>query len=225
MLNYIWFALLALGIGTALTLDIIDLSTNKYKSGESLNVICQLDEKVIDEKKSFNSTLHITSKTFNDFYKSSIQNDIEQKVKLTKTENQNTFLLYFTIGNDTSEIWKTIAKSSGKEDDITGRLVLRNKIDSIHYSASMYLEKASFIKMKEVTNATIEYASTAVKIALGLIGIMALWLGIMKIAEESGIINIIAKAVRPFTKFLFPDVPQNHPAIASMIMNISANML
>ncbi|MEJ5350924.1 MAG: nucleoside recognition domain-containing protein [Melioribacteraceae bacterium] len=225
MLNYIWFALLALGIGTALALDIIDLSTNKYKNGEQLNVICQFDEKFVDERKSFNSTLHITSKTFNDFYKSSIQNDIEQKVKLTKTEHQNTFLLYLTIGNDSPEIWKTIAKSSGKEDDVTGKLVLQNKIDSAHYSASVYLEKVSFVKMKEVTNAVIEYASTAVKIALGLIGIMALWLGIMKIAEESGIINIIAKVVRPLTKFLFPDVPQNHPAIASMIMNISANML
>lgn len=225
MLNYIWFVILALGIGTALTLDIIDISTNKYNNGQPLNVICQFDDKNYEEKNSFNSTLHISSKVFNDFYRTTIKNDINQNIKLTKTENPNTFLIYFTLEKDSPEIWNTIAKSSGKDDDITGKLILKDKIDSLHYSAAMYLEKVSFVKMKEVTNASIEYASTAVKIALGLIGIMALWLGIMKIAEESGIINIIANAVRPLTKFLFPDVPQNHPAIASMIMNISANML
>jgi spore maturation protein SpmA len=65
----------------------------------------------------------------------------------------------------------------------------------------------------------------AVEIALGLIGIMAMWLGIMKIAEEAGIIRYIAVALRPVTRFLFPDVPHDHPAIGSMIMNISATFL
>ena len=79
--------------------------------------------------------------------------------------------------------------------------------------------------MKEVTNSAIDYAGKAVNIAIGLIGIMALWLGIMKIAEQAGLISIIAKSVKPITKFLFPDVPHDHPAMGSMIMNISANML
>jgi spore maturation protein A len=77
----------------------------------------------------------------------------------------------------------------------------------------------------KVTNAAIESASTAVKLAIGLIGVMALWLGLMKVAEEAGIIKIIARIVRPLTKLLFPGIPKDHPAIGSMIMNISANML
>lgn len=76
-----------------------------------------------------------------------------------------------------------------------------------------------------VTTAAIESAGTAVKLAIGLIGVMALWLGIMKVAEEAGIIKIIARIVRPITKRLFPSIPKDHPAIGSMIMNISANML
>ncbi|MBK9098882.1 MAG: nucleoside recognition protein [bacterium] len=79
--------------------------------------------------------------------------------------------------------------------------------------------------MKEVTNSVISYAGTAVTIALGLIGIMALWLGIMKIAEEAGLIKIIAGSLKPITKRLFPEIPLDHPAMSSMIMNISANML
>ena len=76
-----------------------------------------------------------------------------------------------------------------------------------------------------VTQAAIDIAKTAVEIAIGLIGIMALWLGTMKIAEESGLIRIIARAIRPITIRLFPDVPEDHPAIGSIILNMAANLL
>jgi len=77
----------------------------------------------------------------------------------------------------------------------------------------------------KITNAVIESAGVAVKLAIGLIGVMALWLGLMKVAEEAGIIKIIARIVRPITRRLFPGIPKDHPAIGAMIMNISANML
>ena len=77
----------------------------------------------------------------------------------------------------------------------------------------------------EVTEAAINIAKAAVEIAIGLIGIMALWLGTMKIAEESGLIRIIARALRPITIRLFPDVPEDHPAIGSIVLNMAANIL
>jgi spore maturation protein A len=80
-------------------------------------------------------------------------------------------------------------------------------------------------KIDDVTDAAIDMAEVSVNIAIGLIGIMALWLGIMKIAEESGLIRIIAKGLRPLTIRLFPDVPEDHPAIGSIVLNMSANML
>ena len=76
-----------------------------------------------------------------------------------------------------------------------------------------------------VTEAAINMAKTAVEIAIGLIGIMALWLGTMKIAEDSGLIQIIAKALQPITIRLFPDVPKDHPAIGSIVLNMAANIL
>ena len=80
-------------------------------------------------------------------------------------------------------------------------------------------------KIDDVTAAAIDMAEVSVNIAIGLIGIMALWLGIMKIAEESGLIRIIARGLRPITIRLFPDVPEDHPAIGSIVLNMSANML
>ena len=80
-------------------------------------------------------------------------------------------------------------------------------------------------RIDEVTEAAISMSKTSVDIAIGLIGIMALWLGIMKIAEDSGLIQLIAKALRPITIRLFPEVPSDHPAIGSIVLNMAANML
>ncbi|MBU5255964.1 nucleoside recognition domain-containing protein [Tissierella praeacuta] len=79
--------------------------------------------------------------------------------------------------------------------------------------------------IEAVTNAAIDSARTGVDLALGLIGIMTLWLGLMKIAEDSGLVEKLAKALKPLMVWLFPDVPADHPAMGAMIMNIAANML
>lgn len=80
-------------------------------------------------------------------------------------------------------------------------------------------------RLKEVTGGALDGAKTAVTIALGLIGIMALWLGLMRLAERAGVVQRIARTLRPLMQRLFPDVPSNHPAMGSMVMNMAANML
>jgi len=80
-------------------------------------------------------------------------------------------------------------------------------------------------KLPEVTKAAFNMAEVSVKLAIGLIGIMALWLGIMKIAEESGLTAILARLIRPLSRRLFPDVPEDHPAMAAILLNLSANWL
>jgi len=80
--------------------------------------------------------------------------------------------------------------------------------------------------LKEMTDKGFEMAKTAVMdIALPLTGIMALWLGIMRLAEKAGLIQVLARAMRPVMKWLFPDVPAEHPAMGSMLMNMAANVL
>ena len=76
-----------------------------------------------------------------------------------------------------------------------------------------------------VTDALMSNAETGVELAMGLIGMMALWLGLMKIAEEAGLVKLIGNALKPIMKFLFPEVPKDHPAMGSMVMNIAANIL
>lgn len=80
-------------------------------------------------------------------------------------------------------------------------------------------------RLKEVADGSMKGAETAVTIALGLIGIMSVWLGIMRLAERSGFVQVLSRFLRPLLRRLFPDVPVEHPAMGSMVMNIAANML
>jgi spore maturation protein SpmA len=77
----------------------------------------------------------------------------------------------------------------------------------------------------DIMNSTYETARTGFEISLGLTGVLSLWLGIMKIGERGGMIELFSRAVAPLFSRLFPDIPKNHPAYGSMLMNLSANML
>lgn len=77
----------------------------------------------------------------------------------------------------------------------------------------------------DVVNSTFDSAKSGFEISLGLTGVLSLWLGIMKIGEKGGVINFFSRLVAPFFSRIFPLVPRNHPAMGSMFMNISANML
>jgi spore maturation protein SpmA len=77
----------------------------------------------------------------------------------------------------------------------------------------------------ELMMAMFSLSKTAFEISLGLTGVLALWLGIMRIGERSGFIRLLTQALAPFFSQLMPDVPKNHPALAAMVMNISANAL
>jgi len=76
-----------------------------------------------------------------------------------------------------------------------------------------------------MTQATFDSAKTGFEISLGLTGVLTLWLGLMKVGEEGGAIAVLARLVSPFFRRLFPEVPRDHPALGSIIMNFSANML
>nr|WP_294893810.1 nucleoside recognition domain-containing protein [uncultured Pedobacter sp.] len=78
---------------------------------------------------------------------------------------------------------------------------------------------------QEIVNSTFDMSKTGAEISLGLIGLMTFWLGIMKVGEKGGMINIFAKIVGPFFSKIFPEIPKNHPAMGSILMNFSANML
>ncbi len=80
-------------------------------------------------------------------------------------------------------------------------------------------------RMEHVTRAIFSSAKSAVTLAIGMVGPMALWFGAMKVVEAGGLMRIVARAISPVMKHLFPDVPTDHPAMSAIIMNMAANAL
>jgi len=80
-------------------------------------------------------------------------------------------------------------------------------------------------KLPDVTAAALEAAGKASTFALGLVGVLALWMGLMRVAEEAGLVRWIAWLVAPVLRRLFPEVPADHPAMGAIVMNVAANVL
>lgn len=78
---------------------------------------------------------------------------------------------------------------------------------------------------QKMVDATFDSSKSAFEVSLGLTGVLALWLGIMKIGEKAGIVNVLARILSPIFTKLFPDIPKNHPVMGSIFMNIASNML
>lgn len=79
--------------------------------------------------------------------------------------------------------------------------------------------------MKAVTQKALDSASDAAKLALGLVGVLALWMGLMRVAEKAGLIGLLARLLRPLLVRVFPEVPPEHPAMGAIVMNMAANLL
>ena len=223
MLNYVWVTLIFLGLASALFIDISDITQNTYNNDVPLTVTIKTS--AVKSGSGFDCEVKIPSNNYNKFFNANEKENIIVNAVGSFSEDKKSIQLYIKTKDNTPKNLLTVAKASGKEDDILARAGILSKQDSVTYIAKMYFEKISFLSMKRVTNDSIGIAGTAVEIALGLIGIMAMWLGIMKVAEDAGLIKIIANWLRPITTRLFPEVPPDHPAIGSMVMNISANML
>ncbi|MEM1027972.1 MAG: nucleoside recognition domain-containing protein, partial [Planctomycetota bacterium] len=109
---------------------------------------------------------------------------------------------------------------AGLPDDI-------GQLDSFeNLPAQAQLAEVSFVKVQAITQAAFDMAKIAVmSIALPLVGVLALWLGIVKIAEAGGLVNVLVKVIEPFLHPLFPEIPKGHPAIGMIALNLAANVL
>lgn len=235
MLNYIWLSLIVVGIGVAVWGDVHDLSTNKYHNSETLLAELKPDTVLGRSAPPYVGVLIISPQEFNAKFGDSLHDTLIQKVEYVPNPSQDEHgnllpsmyggVLHIFVDDKTPTAWKEIYKRQKNSDYL---LALYNwQLGYVEdRKISVRFDPIKFVNLNAVTNdGIITYAKTAVELVIGLIGIMALWLGLMKIAEQSGLVANIAKGLRPVTMRLFPDVPPDHPAMGAMIMNISANML
>jgi spore maturation protein A len=167
--------------------------------------------------------LKIPVSAFNSLYGQSLAGDtLRFPVQLKIFENGFARILLKTDGEGVPEFWKRVAKAQGHPEELRATV----RMSSGSANAALRIEKTRFEKLAAITDAAFNFAKIAVmEIALPLVGIMAMWLGVMKIAEAAGIIRLLAAAIAPITRRLFPEVPTEHPAMGAIVLNIAANWL
>jgi spore maturation protein A len=226
MLNYIWIGLIIIGIFVAIGNDVIDEVKNPYRNGETLVATVIIKKAPSGIRQTWEGDLVLTQAEFNAFYGAARTQDAIQQPVSISTGNDGTSLLLMNISDASPAWWRELVKSAASKERLMGKIVeFAPSEDRTSARLQVVLEAIRFVKLKAVTQAALDYAAIAVNIALGLIGIMALWLGVMKVAEEAGLLHVLTKLLAPLTKRIFPDVPPDHPAVGAMIMNTAANML
>jgi spore maturation protein A len=226
MLNYIWISLIVLGIVVAAGSDITDEAGNRFRNGIPLDAAFEATKQPSPLRPAWEGTVVLSAGDFNAFYGPGGADAPVRVPAVISVDASGRQTLAMDVGESAPVRWKEMARAASGKDRLTGSVTsMKVAGDGNTASVRIVLEPVRFVKLKAVTSAALDYAATAVNISIGLIGVMALWLGVMKVAEEAGLLKVITRVLAPFTRRLFPDVPPDHPALAAMIMNIAANML
>ncbi len=222
MLNHIWLALIVIGILTAGGRDIYDTVNDSYGNGVPWDVNEGMLNEAAEDGK-YNLVLHFTADEVNRHFPGlDVREGMEFEAQVNMKTRSRGFATLALTGKHPSR-FHIMAGALGSEKELRGRVSAISKNGKRVWL--LEFDPVSMVYLKRVTNAAFHIAGVAVQIAIGLIGIMALWLGVMRVAEQAGLISALARSVRPLTEWLFPDVPVDHPAVGAMLMNIAANML
>lgn len=239
MLNYIWGGLIIFSLLFAVINDANDIYNDTWKNGEEFEISIEFPINAdIQHSQSVQFIISGESIAHNARWRV-VDDDVELVIPVT---------------SDLPEHWRSVAdnQDSSRKQELRAKVTSKGNLTNITSSrdsqpedtdslavtslnadvmsggmltAQIVLPEVNFVKIRAITSAAFSMAEAAVTLALGLIGIMALWLGLMKIAEVSGLINIVVRGVRPFMKWLFPEIPKDHPAMGMISLNLAANIL
>jgi spore maturation protein A len=229
VLNHIWLALILLGCLLAIGKDAVDLTVNRFRNGQELVISLEFNPSFSEDllrPTPIPVALSIDPQVFQKFYDRARTpgRPLRQRAELTPLRPGRGRLRIIPDAQ-TPAIWKEIQKAQNDPEALMAQVRWEPSRTPLG-TAWLSFDPVRFVAVQAVTrDGILRYAKIAVELAIGLIGIMALWLGLMKIAEQSGLVSALARSLRSVMTRLFPDVPPDHPAMGAMIMNIAANML
>ncbi len=229
MLNYIWTGLIVSALVFAMVFDVGDLAHDTYRNGQPLPVELTFPQGYEPGARRVPARIRIAPGTYRDFYGTDERPaDTTYDGYLVQTREGRQ--LRFDAGADLPEPLATIrGVSSSRDDELQGTLTdftppAATAGPGAAAGAAVRFEPVRFVKLNAIAAGALDSAETAAQIALGLIGVLALFLGILKIAEEAGVIYALVRVVRPVLRPLFPEIPPDHPALGMIALNLTANI-
>ncbi|HXI22195.1 MAG TPA: nucleoside recognition domain-containing protein [Gemmatimonadales bacterium] len=224
MLNYIWAGLVILSLVFALTADLSDLRHDTYRNGQPVPLTLVLPGGYDRAAPRVAVTVRADSAAWSRFYGQPVA--VAPAYPGELVQSASGMELHFAKDASLPEPLATIRDmTSERDNDLRGRVRLQAAPGDTVAAAEVVFPPVRFVKVVAITRAAIDFAKTAVTLALGLIGVMALWLGMLRIAEKAGLVQVIVRIFEPLLRPLFPEIPRGHPALGVIVLNLAANVL
>jgi spore maturation protein A len=232
MLNYIWLGLIVIAIFVAVGRDVSEETSNRFRNNEPITLHVAPGAMKVAGPNHFTGSVYLTKSEIARFYGADEAKSVKTDTVffaadlMQSQSNAKSGALTITLPSNAPSVMVDAATNGGDATKIIGQATFDPS--SISQGGIIQFSQPSVhfrILAKVANDGILKVADAAVTLAIGLIGIMALWLGIMKIAEAAGLVLLLAKIVRPVMTRVFPDVPPDHPAMGAMVMNMTANFL
>jgi spore maturation protein A len=224
VLNYIWAGLIIVSLVFALAADVGDLAADTYRNERPLPVVLAFPEGYRPDAARQPVELQIDAAQFRAFY--GVEGAPEAAYPATLRRTQDGLELQVDADAALPAPLDVIRDATNPNDNVLQGTLSDLQILPTGAGAegAVTFAPVRFVNLGNITQAALDFAETAVEIALGLIGILVLFLGLLKIAEDAGIVRAAVRLVRPVLGPLFPDIPKDHPAMGMIALNLAANV-
>ena len=221
MLNYIWGGLIVFSLLFAVTSDVRDFSRDTYANGRPLPVAIAMPGDYDADARVQGVAVTVAPSDFATHYQGDLGAALTFDADLIQTQAGRQLRIPLSAG--LPEPLATICEIHSRDDAC--RATLAGTPSTGTFTGAITFSPVRWVKMNAIASAALDFAETAVTIALGLIGALALWMGLLKIAEASGLVHTLVRFTQPLLRPLFPQVPRDHPALGMIALNLTANML
>ena len=226
MLNYIWSGLIIFSLLFALAVDSQELWENRFRNDAPLPVAVEFSDGYAPDARRQSVTIRIDTSRYKSFY--GVQEAPQPSYSGTLLQTEDGRQLQFQAEASLPQPLETVRAFHASDENKALRGTLQ-ELPSVaagdqRIQAAVQFEPVRFRKLNDIAQAALNFAETAASLALGLIGILGLMLGLVKIGEEAGLVHALADVVRPVLSPLFPNVPEGHPALANVTLNLLANV-
>ena len=226
MLNYIWSGLIIGSLLFALTVDTQELAENRFRNDQALPVTLEFPDGYTPEARRQPVEIRIDSARYREMFETDAAPESSYAGRLVQTEEGRK--VEFDPDASFPEPLATIESYHATDDNPALRGILTTAPSASpgtpQLEAAVQFEPVRFRKLRSIAQAALDFAETAASLALSLIGVLGLMLGLVKIGEEAGLIEALTGVVQPLLNPLFPNVPEDHPALANISLNLLANV-
>jgi spore maturation protein A len=226
MLNYVWSGLIIFSLVFALAVDSQELVENRFRNDTPMPVAVEFPDGYAPDARRQPVEIQIDSTRYQQFFGVDAAPAAPYEGTLLQTKDGRQ--LQFSTEASLPEPLATIQSFHASDENpaLRGTLAAEASLSAgtQRVETAVQFEPVHFRKLNAIAEAALNFAETAASLALGLIGILGLMLGLVKIGEEAGLVHALADTVRPLLSPLFPNVPEGHPALANITLNLLANV-